>query len=662
MTHRMTHLNPIRSSCLPEGSRRARLSLFRALFPALFLAMLLGAFFLAPLSGHARTTAQKIQQAKVYFERATKAHEALLEKPAAKRTQKDYEGVIRAFRRVYYAAPTYQNNAKSLTVMGEVYEEMARQLDNNKYFHSAIGAYEYLLQEYPHSRYRYNALLTIGRIYREELGQPEEALQPFELYLKKYPRHQLAQQAREAVRAIKQGMAAREQAVSEARNFASGSSRRTSSSGRPLVTNIRHWATPDYTRVVIDVEEEVKYRIGRLVNPDRIYFDLQDTEIDPSVSGKSFPVEFGLLKQVRIAPNRTGVSRVVLDLGNITDYTVFELPNPYRLVIDIHGEGGPGNEMADAQAQRPLAGPGGNARSDGAASSEVIRGKLSASATATATPAGASENVVAAAEPVFGEIHTAQPNGNGSHSLIRALGLKIGRITIDPGHGGRDTGTIGPSGLLEKDLVLDVAQRLGPLIVERLGSEVVYTRQDDSFVPLETRTAIANEKRSDLFISIHANSSRSRSARGIETYYLNFTTDAEALEVAARENAVSQESIYQLQDLVQKIALQEKMGESKEFAARIQSALWKNIGNGTRRMKNRGVKKAPFVVLIGANMPSVLAEVSFLSNPQDEKLLRTDEHRQKIAEALYAGIEEYVDSLSGVKVARSEDSPSLPAR
>ena len=312
--------------------------------------LLLAGLFLAPLSGLAHTTAQKIQQAKVYFERATKAQEALLEKPVEKRSQKDYEGVIRAFRRVYYAAPTYQNNAKSLTVMGEIYKEMARRLDNKKYLHSAIGAYEYLLEEYPHSRYRYNALLTIGRIYREELGQPEEALQQFELYLKRYPRHQMVQQAREAVRAIKQGLAAREQAVSVARNFASGGSRRKSSSGRPLVTNIRHWATPDYTRVVIDVEEKVKYRIGRLVNPDRIYFDLQDTEIDPVVSGKSFPVEYGLLKQVRIAPNRTGVSRVVLDLGNITDYSVFELPNPYRLVVDIHGEGsqgGQGNGLPD---------------------------------------------------------------------------------------------------------------------------------------------------------------------------------------------------------------------------------------------------------------------------------------------------------------------------
>ena len=320
-------------------------------------------------------------------------------------------------------------------------------------------------------------------------------------------------------------------------------------------------------------------------------------------------------------------------------------------------------QIADAQAQTPLAGPGGNARSDGVASSEEIREELFASAAETAAPAGASENAVATAEPVFGKIQTAKPNGDGSHSLIRALGLKIARITIDPGHGGRDTGTIGPSGLQEKELVLDVAQRLGPLIVERLGSEVLYTREDDSFVPLETRTAIANEKRADLFISIHANSSRNRRARGIETYYLNFTTDAEALGSGrAGKRGFAGIDLSIAGPGAKKSRSKDKIDESKEFAARVQSELWKNIGNGTRRMKNRGVKKAPFVVLIGANMPSVLAEISFLSNPQDEKLLRTDEHRQKIAEALYAGIEEYADSLSGVKVARSEDSPSLAAR
>ena len=256
----------------------------------------------------------------------------------------------------------------------------------------------------------------------------------------------------------------------------------------------------------------------------------------------------------------------------------------------------------------------------------------------------------------------AKPNGNGAHSLTRALGLKIGRIILDPGHGGHDTGTIGTNGLQEKDLVLDVAKRLAQIITERLGSEVFLTRTDDTFVPLESRTAMANEKQADLFLSIHANASRSRSARGIETYYLNFTTDPEALEVAARENAVSQETISQLQGLVQKIALAEKVDESKEFAVRVQAALSQGIADGNQRSLDRGVKKAPFVVLIGANMPSVLTEFSFLSNPQDEKLLRTSEHRQKVAEALYVGIEGYVQTLSGVKVARGDNGRNDPGQ
>ena len=191
-------------------------------------------------------------------------------------------------------------------------------------------------------------------------------------------------------------------------------------------------------------------------------------------------------------------------------------------------------------------------------------------------------------------------------------------------------------------------------------SEVIYTRQNDDFVPLESRTALANQMQADLFVSIHLNSSSSPKARGIETYYLNFTTDQGALEVAARENAVSQETISQLQGLVQKIALADKVEESREFAAHIQTSLGENLVDGKRQKPDRGVKKAPFVVLIGANMPSILAEISFLSNPAEEKRLRTPEHRQKVAEALYAGIVAYAETLSGVKVARTENSPGSP--
>ena len=204
-------------------------------------------------------------------------------------------------------------------------------------------------------------------------------------------------------------------------------------------------------------------------------------------------------------------------------------------------------------------------------------------------------------------------------------------------------------------MVLDVAKRLGRLLESRLGAEVIYTRQDDTFIPLETRTAIANRERADLFISIHANSSRDSDARGVETYYLNFTSSPEALEVAARENAVSEKSIYELQDLVKKIALKEKIEESREFAGDVQESLYGGLALNNTHLRNRGIKKAPFIVLIGANMPSILAEISFVSNPTDERKLETSEHRQRIAESLYRGVAKYANGLSGVKVASKFD-------
>jgi N-acetylmuramoyl-L-alanine amidase len=239
----------------------------------------------------------------------------------------------------------------------------------------------------------------------------------------------------------------------------------------------------------------------------------------------------------------------------------------------------------------------------------------------------------------------------GDRSLTRALGLKIGRIVIDAGHGGHDTGTIGPNGLMEKELVLDVALRLGRLLETKMGADVIYTRDDDTFIPLETRTAVANEHQADLFISVHANSSPDPSARGVETYYLNFTSNTDALEVAARENAVSEKSIHELQDLVKKITLKDKIDESRELASDVQQSLYAGLAARNSSIRDRGVKKAPFVVLIGANMPSILAEISFVSNPTDESKLETPEYREKISESLYKGISKYVGGLSGVKVA-----------
>jgi N-acetylmuramoyl-L-alanine amidase len=202
-------------------------------------------------------------------------------------------------------------------------------------------------------------------------------------------------------------------------------------------------------------------------------------------------------------------------------------------------------------------------------------------------------------------------------------------------------------------VVLDVALRLGRLLKQRLGAEVIYTRSDDTFVPLETRTAIANKAQADLFLSVHANSSPDPSARGVEVYYLNFTTSPDALEVAARENAVSNQSIYQLSDLVKKITLKDKIDESHEFAADVDGALYRGLEDGNETLKDRGVKKAPFVVLIGANMPSILAEISFLTNPEDARRLREADYRERIAESLYRGVSRYASGLSGVRIAQS---------
>jgi N-acetylmuramoyl-L-alanine amidase len=244
-------------------------------------------------------------------------------------------------------------------------------------------------------------------------------------------------------------------------------------------------------------------------------------------------------------------------------------------------------------------------------------------------------------------VHEAEPTATGERSLVRALGLKIGRIVIDPGHGGHDAGTIGPDGIEEKDVVLDVSLRLGKLLRQRLGADVTFTRTTDTFVPLETRTAIANKAQADLFVSIHANSSHDPTARGVETYYLNFTSSPDALDVAARENAVSEKSIHELQDLVKKITLKDKLEESREFATDVEHSL--SQGEATR---DRGVRKAPFVVLIGANMPSILTEIAFVSNPDESKDLRDPAYRQRIAESLYAGIERYINGLSSVRVAQ----------
>ncbi len=512
-----------------------------------------------------------------------------------------------------------------------------------------------------------------------------------------------------------------------------------------VVSGIRHWSTPVYTRIAIDLGDQVSYEAARVPGPDRIYFDLHGAHLESKLNGKSVEViDDGFLKRIRVAQFSNNITRIVLDVSSVSDYSAFLLPNPWRLIIDVHGRKPaapkPDTEMATNPAgntpsappvnigatpnpntpalQPPPAGkpPATRAetagprqvaiaptrQADSRAGSQEIASlgqqpdRIQATSSPTTRPIAASvagttpapqadDGSLAspAAPPVTTRsrkkpspmhtvvpaptddddnpppaTHEAVPTSAGQRSLVRTLGLKIGRIVIDAGHGGHDSGTLGPGGIEEKEVVLDVALRLGKLLRQRLGADVIFTRDDDTFIPLETRTAIANKAQADLFLSIHANSSSDSSARGVETYYLNFTTSPDALEVAARENAVSDESIHELSGLVKKITLKDKIDESREFAADVQKSLYDDLEDGNPGMRDRGVKKAPFVVLIGANMPSILAEISFLTNSDDARQLRQAAYRQRIAESLYRGVSRYISGLSGIRLAQTGTRPS----
>jgi len=451
---------------------------------------------------------------------------------------------------------------------------------------------------------------------------------------------------------------------------------------------VRFWSLGDVTRIAVETDGQFVLHSDRLDNPIRLFYDLVGTK--PSFGSKAMtviPVSDRLLRQIRIAETQRNVTRIVLDLEGTAEATTSRLEDPNRLIIELRTPGSATSAKASAKptveaevAHRPFSPP--PARST-AVESQQRRPQFTsmepppAVAAASvlpspamnlnpapvvtrppAKPSAPAVSAIVASVPTPAPVtpaETALPakrNTSGDRSMIRVLGLKVGRIVIDPGHGGHDVGTTGPEGLREKDLVLDVSKRLGELIEARMGSEVIFTRSDDTFVSLTKRTAIANDAKADLFLSIHANSSTLRSAAGVETYYLNFTTSKSALEVAARENAGSQQTIFELQDLLEKIALKDKVEESREFASRIQSSLFSVSAKNDAHARDRGVKKAPFVVLIGASMPSVLAEIGFISNAHDEGIMRHAEYRQRLAEALYKGLASYASTLSHFQVAQ----------
>ncbi|HEU5020718.1 MAG TPA: N-acetylmuramoyl-L-alanine amidase [Bryobacteraceae bacterium] len=431
-----------------------------------------------------------------------------------------------------------------------------------------------------------------------------------------------------------------------------------------LVTRVRVALTaPDTTRVVLDLTGKADYTVSTLAAPDRIVIEVTP----PGRSG----AEAGTPRlETSIAPPPVLPAAKYVPPARRRHSPRKAFVPPAIPLPPVHVIPAP-----DADPAPDWGAVAFNAIPDNWTSVANVRSPRKLASAASAAPLAPTVSYTPATPPdkaafvntttkvlpalrIVGRNGTARASTDASASLTRALGLKINRIVIDAGHGGHDDGTIGANGVLEKDVVLDVALRLATLVQTRLGAEVVLTRSDDTFVPLTERTAIANRYKADLFLSIHANSSSVRSVSGTETFLLNLHSSPGAIGVAARENAGSDQSIGELRDLVRSIAQNDKIAESATFAADIQNAIYAQAVKGNSAARDRGVKKAPFVVLIGARMPSVLAEIGFLSNRTDERNLANGDYRQKVAESLYRGIAEYSGSLSHFEVTANAEAPA----
>jgi N-acetylmuramoyl-L-alanine amidase len=519
---------------------------------------------------------------------------------------------------------------------------------------ATIAAYERVVRRYPASAYCDNALWQAAGLARsawDRFGHEQDraaALALLTRLRREYSASSLVPRIPAMVRELEPPRrdpprppppppaALEGQTVAEREADAPPPEGTTGTAAPPAVatlTRIQRIPLPGGVRVLLQLDREVTYTDVRLEGPDRVFFDLKGVR---PAAGIAEPLQFSddIVREIRLGRHPGTTTRIVVPLDGVARYSAFALYDPYRVVIDFVR--GPRAMEAPPLPSRTL-------RSSRAANSPVLPPPYRVAASPAAPPLKA-EALVSAVPAVPPALPSA--NASGGFSLSRQLGLGLSRIVIDPGHGGHDPGAQ-PGLLSEADIVLDVAQRLEKILLKQ-NLEVVLTRRTDAFVPLEERTAIANREAADLFLSIHVNASANSRARGVETYFLNFASNPEAEAVAARENASSGRTMHSLPEIVRAIALNDKLDESRDLAGLVQRAMVRRLRTQNKNVRDLGVKQAPFVVLIGAAMPSVLAEISFLTNRPEAALLRTGTYRQRIAEALADAVMQYQQSLKKV--------------
>lgn len=565
---------------------------------------------LACLMVPAVAIAENAEQA---YQKARDAYYALQNSSRKQMYREQWERVFERFESVYERFPESRRGADALYMCGKTIAGLYGISRIKPDAEHAVELFEQMADIYPDSSLSDDALFQAGEILEGALHDKSRAYLVYQRLVSALPRGDMHSKASARLKVLAEYAPQPEQAPVKKVTAKSGHSSPASnsvtqgSSAGHRLTSIRHWSNPGYTRIVIDLTGETQFSANYLAPepdkniPPRLYVDIERTDLAEQLQ-ESTVVEDGLLRRIRTGKPQDGVVRVVLDLQSIGDYKVFPLVDPWRIVIDIAGDKPP----------------------------ELKRNETSISA------------LPETGDDAIARVLNENPKTQPPLRIKQASPTPaLRRIVIDAGHGGKDPGAVGPSGVLEKHVTLKLAKELARELTRQIGCEVILTRNTDVYLPLEERTAIANKVGADLFISLHANANKSRKAFGIETYYLNFSKNDKAAAVAARENGTSLKQVSDLELILFDLMANAKINESSRLAAEIQKSLVSRIGKKYSNVRDLGVRQGPFYVLLGATMPSVLVETAFISHPREEKRLVSKAYQQSAAQAIAAAIKEY---------------------
>jgi N-acetylmuramoyl-L-alanine amidase len=565
--------------------------------------------------------AQPSSGAKALLEKADRCSDALLQAKDKKKLRHKWTECVDAYRDVASRYPQSEEAGWALYRGAKLQESLFGYSGKPQDLDTAIELYRRVVNEHPGHRVADDAQFRIGEIYYHEKNDITQAYLEFLKVEKRFPRGDMRPKAQQMVEKLS-GMISKKESQKEIKEANAKAQAVTQ------VQDIRHWSTPNYTRVVIDLERPVQYEHHllpenkELKKPRRLYLDLKNAQVPKDIDS-TIPIRDGLLQAARAGQYTKDTVRVVLDIDNIEGYKIFPLHDPFRIVIDVRGAEPKEKAKEKPKEKEP--------EPEKAKETEIAKEK---EPVAKVEPRKPKRGVAKAKEP------------DKTVSLARQLGLNVKRIVIDPGHGGKDPGCYIEGEIVEKEITLDLAKIVERKVEEKFDIDVILTRDKDTFIPLEKRTAFANMNKADLFISLHINAHKQPDVHGFETYFLNMATDERAVLVAARENATSEKSISDLQSILNDLMLNTKISESSKLAHEVQRGVLVQVKKRYEDVRDLGVKQAPFYVLIGAEMPAVLVETGFMTNPVERKRLQSRKYLETLADGIVAGVERYMKSLS----------------